>query len=347
MLVVLMHNQIFFRDYAHLTGDPIPTMSGWYRFLPFGGVGVHIFFVISGFIMGHLHERTPTQSFGAFVANRFTRIVPLYWIVAAVCAWNAPSLDPEFVIESLLFIPVHGVFPLVGVGWTLNFEIFFYLLFGLIVVKMRRSIWWIAAVFAALAAIAPFTSNYVVKFYADPIAWEFVAGLVIHRVYRNRYIRDCSPLILTLGVAGLIWAMVAFNPSHNWGIRSTIHWGLPSALLVLGAVSLESMGMLTRVWSFKPMQEIGAASYSLYLTHGLMFIAFNWYFLQWTGAVEYLGPDGAVIALVVCACIVASISLRVIELPAMRLLRGNRASRSLSLQLKSSQTVNAAHGGHE
>ncbi len=51
LFVVIMHEQYFFALYAPQVGDPLPAMSSWHHFKTAGGMGVPLFFVISGFIM--------------------------------------------------------------------------------------------------------------------------------------------------------------------------------------------------------------------------------------------------------------------------------------------------------
>src|SRR5437764_3885196 len=108
------------------------------------GSGVDIFFVISGFIMWVSVERRPGMSAGEFFGNRLMRIVPLYWLVSAgvLCiTFAAPQLlhstvfNAPHALASFLFLPARhpltGEFwPLLVPGWTLNYEMLFYLLFA-------------------------------------------------------------------------------------------------------------------------------------------------------------------------------------------------------------------------
>lgn len=101
----------------------------------FGYAGVDVFFVISGFIMATITAgKFGRAKFAVeFLCRRAVRIVPLYWLctlaVAAVLALHPNALSSEFenksLIDSLLMIPQAGG-PLLAVGWTLSYEIFFY-----------------------------------------------------------------------------------------------------------------------------------------------------------------------------------------------------------------------------
>src|SRR5207237_5929129 len=99
-----------------------------------------------------------------FLGRRIARIVPIYWTVTTIylaVALSAPSLlNSEFlgaggVLASYLFIPVTRpdglVQPLYGLGWTLNYEMFFYVLFSLAVAWPRRRA--VPALMLALAGL--------------------------------------------------------------------------------------------------------------------------------------------------------------------------------------------------
>ena len=100
-----------------------------------------LFFVISGFVIFSLTEH---QVIGPrrFLLDRLARIAPLYWL-ATLLAFTAVSLglplygcssDPLLLLKSLLFIPAYSpnghLWPTLLLGWTLNYEMFFYLLFA-------------------------------------------------------------------------------------------------------------------------------------------------------------------------------------------------------------------------
>ena len=102
----------------------------------FGIWGVDIFFVISGFIMMYVTEKNHKN----FFLKRLIRIIPIYWIltfgVFSVAILkpdllNNTTADYEHLLKSLFFIPFNknetGHFPILFLGWTLNYEMIFYL----------------------------------------------------------------------------------------------------------------------------------------------------------------------------------------------------------------------------
>src|SRR6185503_14106408 len=131
-----------------------------------------------------------------FLRNRLTRIAPLYWTITFAVfgvALAAPSLmqsttaDPLHLLKSLAFIPsARGdgqLHPTVFVGWTLNYEMMFYLLFALGMMLPRR---WLGLamtggllVAAVVAGLVIRPQNQVVQFYVQPVILEFGAGMAL------------------------------------------------------------------------------------------------------------------------------------------------------------------------
>jgi peptidoglycan/LPS O-acetylase OafA/YrhL len=204
----------------------------------YGPFGVDLFFVISGFVMVYSSERL----FGRpdapikFFARRFVRIVPLYWAATAILVWFVvPYASTKAVLGSLLFAPrIPSEAPLLFVGWTLVFEMFFYTVFAIALLAQRRfAVVAGASVFLisftvlfgpapGLSAHAPAASG--IAYLADSIIIEFMFGMVIALVYRAG---GRLPLWATIGllVAGVIWlaATAATVPRlYSSGIRRGI-----------------------------------------------------------------------------------------------------------------------------
>lgn len=252
---------------------------------PFLAAGVEIFFVISGFIMWHTAGFDIRRTAGEFVQRRLTRIVPLYWIMTAVTLailLVAPKLlqsttfDAGHVVKSFLFLPAaHPVsgeyFPLLSVGWTLNFEMAFYALFALAMllassVRGRAAI-VLGVLIALVTAGAIFRPAGVAGFYTDPILMEFVFGIGLGIAYRRGLLS--SP---RLG-----WAMVAVGvvalvllPIYLKEWPRVLRYGVPSALIVAGALCFRTTGKT--LWE-RGLHLIGDASYSLYLSHFMVMSA--------------------------------------------------------------------------
>jgi exopolysaccharide production protein ExoZ len=308
--------------YFHASGQ-VQRLGG--HALPlenFGTAGVDIFFVISGFIIWVITSDGKTGP-GSFIAQRITRVLPLYWAVTlfvSMVALVAPSLlistkfDFAHLLASLAFIPwpnpgFEGYFPVVIPGWTLNYEMMFYAVFTMCLFFPRR--WRLAASVAILCALPlsrTLWPEYIFfTFYTDPIIIEFAAGLVIGAAFTA----DTSTRLVVIAeavVTGILLCVVASVSS----LPGVVVFGLPAALIVCGLVYIErNHGIPDSAGG----RALGDASYSLYLTHIIVLPVFT---RVWVAAA--LPIAGAFTPLFVFASIagtvgVAWVTHRVIEVP--------------------------------
>ena len=265
---------------VHHAHEQIPGLQRWFS-TTIGASGVDIFFVISGFVMIYttsLRKLSPVD----FLARRAWRIVPLYWaltvftavllIVASPLAHDSIFTIPSF-FQSLLFIPHFNpgergsLSPMLKLGWTLNYEMFFYVIFALLLgLAIWKRTFIIGAIFIGIigAGLLFHPTFAPAVFYTQPIILEFVFGCVIGGLDRAGLLRTC-PASLSLGgfIAGAALLFVG-SPYLETPMRA-ICVGLPAALVVLSAIALERrMGSVPR-WRF--LETLGDASYSLYLSH--------------------------------------------------------------------------------
>lgn len=246
-----------------------------------GSAGVDVFFVISGFILWHIAaQRQPRP--GAFLLGRIIRIVPAYWAVtlamvaaSLMVANSFPRLSPEpwHVLLSLLFVPhadPHGlVFPVLAAGWTLNFEMFFYVLFALslaLPARLRLGVLVGALAGLALLGLVGRPDDPILKSATSPLLVEFAAGaLLASRAAADRLPRAwVGACALALGIA--VFVAQGFLPNTPQSVRLGA-WGVPALLLVGGAVTVERrVGMPTLPFGLL----LGDASYAIYLVHGIV-----------------------------------------------------------------------------
>lgn len=245
--------------------------------------GIDIFFAISGFIMVHASARL----FGApgaareFLARRVTRIVPLYWLattafIAVALLWpsglngQAPGL--VHVAASYFFIPVTGpdgnVAPVYSLGWTLNCEMFFYLLFALFI-RFRREV-TVLCVGAILVAFVLYAFVFQPQFaplrlFGQPVMLCFVAGMVLGLAC-ERGMRLPTLACISLVVLGV--SLLHFEAGMLGSLSSletTALQALAAILLVAGAglgSHRERPGPLSAL-----AMRLGDASYAIYLLH--------------------------------------------------------------------------------
>ena len=241
--------------------------------------GVDLFFVISGFIMvfitkGHSGSMNDTL---CFWERRILRIVPLYWLVTSlkiVAALAAPGLTDykptlDHALASYFFIPWTDAYgramPPSYLGWTLNYEMYFYLVLGLIILLPHRLFIWTLGIWAigsvALGLVSDISSP-VLKLMTGPNLLEFLLGAVIGWFWlkgRVLAVRLAVPL-LVLGAVLMPGADILDIRTHN-----AVKFGIPSALIVASVLSIE----FHKVFDFNRRAPLllGDASYSLYLTN--------------------------------------------------------------------------------
>lgn len=236
--------------------------------LSYGGRGVDLFFVISGFIIFYAAQGrgiTPAE----FLRRRVERIVPLYFFVifcvtALAMAW--PAFDtpgwytPRHILKSLAFVAfTDGEMPVVYVGWSLEYEMYFYLAVALLMAATRDPWRNVVVIFSALAIVGRLPSveaalgNY--AFFVDPLVLEFVLGVIVGRVFVTG--RPDWPMLVA--ATGAIAAVLATDP-----MQRVIVSGIPSALLVTAAVYL-SRKRPNPSWPERAVARLGDASYSIYL----------------------------------------------------------------------------------
>jgi exopolysaccharide production protein ExoZ len=246
--------------------------------------GVDVFFAISGFIMVYASRRlfgTPTGR-RVFLAHRIARVIPLYWTVLTlylVVALAAPRLlsgehlTPLVVVASYLFIPVarpDGVIqPLYSLGWTLNYEVFYYALFTVAVAWPRaQSLPWLFATFVALAVIGVAVPGLppTLAFWTDPMVLEFAFGVAL-ALLREEGVRLGGPVRVGLAaVAFVAIALTLAGPEGAGPVPRVLACGVPAAMLVAAAgLGHDRDGEAWLVTRFGAL--VGDASYALYLFH--------------------------------------------------------------------------------
>lgn len=295
--------------------------------------GVDLFFVISGFIMVHSSAGLFDRPDGArlFIARRVARIVPLYWTVTTLfllVMLAAPALlnsaTPSFggVTGSYLFWPVPNAAgelqPVYSLGWTLNYEMLFYVLFGAALLLPARLV--VPAVAIALAGLVaaealagPLPLPF--RFWGQPIVLEFAGGMAVGLLRRNGLRLD-GRLRWLMVAAGL--ALLGFAAGDGWAQTS---WGAlalrgPAALLLVTAAAC-GRGYSAPSALVRSLALLGDGSYALYLVHPFAMRALRELF-------QRLAPDaiGLFIVLALVAAVLAALAVyRWFERPMTRALR--------------------------
>ncbi len=310
-----------------LTLWPHSHALAWvYTAMPWGA-GVDVFFVISGFVIVHSSQNlygTP-QAGRRFAARRLARIVPLYWLMTSLflAEWflNPASINGDigglgYIVKSYLFIPAARpdglVQPALGLGWTLNYEMFFYVLF-LPFLALRQSAAAIGAttVLVLLAALgqAGRLHGVILLTWSDPVILEFGAGMLLALLPG----RVCLPGLARLALAAAALVFLHWQPA---GWPRALASGVPAAMLAAAAITGPDKPGQTL--PERMLVVLGDASYALYLAHPFVMRAAA------LGLAHLHGFGGQVLYILVClaAAQLAALALhRFFEMPCTAWLR--------------------------
>jgi peptidoglycan/LPS O-acetylase OafA/YrhL len=245
-----------------------------------GVVGVKLFFVVSGFVMvlshsGDFRRRgMPTR----FLARRLGRILPLYWIMTLVVVAIAPSLPSAAeIVWSMLLVPhqkIGGPFgwPVYVLGWTLQYEMFFYLLFAC-ALRFSRTV-GLALLTGAIAMLVAASlsgilgSANVLAYLGLPISLHFVFGVAIGVarpwLVRRRW-RPGFGVALALAIAATVAGCALAWPDASWTLAAQTG-GAAATTLAVGICALSQEGSSAHPVA-RAARALGDATYSIYLTH--------------------------------------------------------------------------------
>ncbi|CAN7421234.1 acyltransferase [Bosea sp. LjRoot90] len=245
--------------------------------------GVDLFFVISGFIMVHSSAGLFDRPDGArlFIARRIARIVPLYWaattlflmvLLASPALINSDTPSLKQITASYLFWPMPNVAgqlqPIYSLGWTLNYEMLFYVLFGVALFAPGRLVVPLAAAaLAGLVTAQAFAGPLPLPFgfWGQPIVLEFAAGMAVGLLRRGG-LRIDGRLRWLMAAAGI--ALFVIASGDGWAQTS---WGAvalrgPAALLLVTAAAC-GRNVTAPSALVRALALLGDASYALYLVH--------------------------------------------------------------------------------
>lgn len=240
------------------------------------------------------------------------------------------------VCASLVFLPDvradGSPYPVLAVGWTLVYEMYCYVLFGLCLLLRLQAIalgamaaFFLASWFALSLMADP---SHMLAVYLQPITLEFVAGGALALVWRRlpetlpaRARRVWGYGLICVGGIGLAPAAAFFGEAINTdGALRLAVFGGPAALVVAGALVRERTGAVCR---HPRLILLGAASYAIYLIHplGLRYGA---------AAAAGAGALAAGIAASLLAIALGAALHLHVEMPTLARLRGAAPGRTLA-----------------
>lgn len=274
---------------------------------------VDLFFVISGFIMVYVswNLAPSVTSARSFILARLFRIVPFWWMYCAIHilstfvltgGWINPEAVPadgtalSYAVKSAFFIP-QGAHPLVGQGWTLVHEFYFYVVFTGLILLPRRWLPFLLIGWAGLVFLGQLQGlgmeGYSARDYpnllSSPMTYEFIAGAFVGWLYVKGWVR----FALIAFFVGLIWfvGVIAIMPRPDFTevelnpFRVTT-FIVPATLIVIGATGMPKAW--TESLPGRAFARLGTWSYSIFLGHIFVFRGVS---IVFTKIASVLGPS--------------------------------------------------------
>lgn len=253
---------------------------GWY--------GVDIFFMLSGFILSHVHfrdfESMTWRATGSFIYLRISRIYPVHLFTLLVVIGfflltvalgkpmdGRPRFSLDLLVANLFLVQSWGWAKNDSwniLAWSISTEWLMYLLFPLIAWRLSRLQWGIGALgFAALSllglvlvfqALGLDSTNTTYRYGVVRTFFGFLAGCFLYVAYRSGKLQDAPWRVLE-------WVSVA------WFVLATFYWrssfaALPAVGLLILSLAYGRSGV-SRFIGSKPAVFLGDISYSLYMVH--------------------------------------------------------------------------------
>ncbi|WP_431611648.1 acyltransferase family protein [Chryseobacterium sp. 'Rf worker isolate 10'] len=236
-----------------------------------GHIGVPVFFVISGFIITFTTQKInfskiSSQQITLFYKRRIIRVVPLYYLLTFAVIFlysHRPGLYE--LIHSLLFLPTKEIYPVLEVGWSLNFEMFFYLIFGFSLLFKEKRYYFIIGFFvlaSVLGYFIHFDSPYLLMV-SNSLNHYFVMG-ILFALLLNKYTipKKWAAIISVIGIVSFILVLLSIIPLDNDWIKLTI--------ISIFVFSFLTFDFVFHLKGNRFLIFLGDVSYSLYLSHSFV-----------------------------------------------------------------------------
>ena len=305
-----------------------------YGMAPFGSAGVDIFFVISGFIIHYVTRNGAPQ----FFTRRLIRIVPLYWLgtlALGAAALFVPSLlnqvsfSSEVLLKSLFFLPVWNEqvqyhLPLLTLGWSLNYEILFYLVYFIALkISHQHRLLISSVLLVALTQVHGFAApESMLAFWSDAYIIEFIYGMLLANLVSSPQSIENARLPISAALLALAAFCYLLLPSSGlvtpamaldkW-VRVLVI-GLPSAALVMLTLAAEQSVRRLPQMLKNGINFLGELSYPIYIFHIYVMGV-----LKRLGALE-LGMPAYIAAVAGATLLASALVYMLYEQPARKLL---------------------------
>ena len=314
-------------------------------FLSEGSLGVSFFFILSGFILALNYKEKILEkriSFKEFWIARIARIYPLHLLTLIFSLpifftdfFRAPFYWLSSFLANLLllhsFIPDPNIyFGFNAVSWSISNELFYYLMFPILMIvlyRFPRTIYLFLILLLLIPLGLYFTprSLQVFIFSINPVVRisDFLLGILLFKVYEHNFLsnlfRKTSYATLTELAAILLFiTFFSFHREIPSGYRYATYYWLPM-LCIIYAFAHQS-GIFSRLLSLRWSVFLGEISFSFYMFHALT--------MRYLKALDRrldFAPNVYlfVLFIFIIILIVSTISYYYIELPSNRSIRKN------------------------
>lgn len=279
LMVVLFHNEFIIHKYY---GEYALN-----KFFNAGHSGVEFFFVLSGYIIFKAHQTDlgkPAQAY-QFYLKRFIRIFPTYWLFVipfGLLLLTFPKFGSDRELTALKFlidiflIPREGTL-ILNPAWTLQHEIIFYALFGLMVIHFRIGLcifilWQLSCLIGLLTGFVPINYTTPLSKFLGFYNFGFLFGITIGIIelktsfINNKNILKMISIISLTALTAMFW--IEFHDKFKFSpvISSMIYFSIYTMILLW----LLSLSKISRPFLDRYLGMMGNASYILYLSHTII-----------------------------------------------------------------------------
>ena len=293
-----------------------------------GHAGVDLFFAVSGFIIFFVHRGDigRPDRLRHYLGRRFNRVLPLYWTalavtVAMIVAGGHALPAPVQLLWFAALLPTVAD-PLLGIAWTLQFEMVFYAVFAVLIASRRAG----AALLTAwlcwiIATAAGYWSGAIPAALCGAFGFEFFMGMAAAALLSRGRV-PAPRLLAALALAAFAAALVLESAGilGGFGVAARFAYGIPAALLILGISAAEQQHALSIPrW----LRVLGGASYSIYLFQ-FVFIGVVWQTLIALSLERRVSHLVLFLLLAAAAVIGGLMTARLVEQPLLQAMRGPR-----------------------
>ncbi len=293
------------RALAFLSVLMLHRVPSWdlYFIFQYGSYGVMFFFIISGFIMAHLNCNGKIENPLVFIKKRAIRIYPIYWLSVILCMailifcsyigfneWT-PLPDSSYIgwIITLTLLPLQDKYLINLVSWSLLYEIWYYILFALLIKYMREEFiigimaygFFVIFINTAIDFKGVIATNY--KLTISTLNLFFVIGSMIGYLYSDNVKKHSGKALFT--------AASCFIAQVLLGWEITVKPEIAGMITELIMLSTTITTILTLLYADRRgismprfLIYIGNMSYTLYLFHFILIFVYR-------GIFQTLFPD--------------------------------------------------------